>query len=244
MSFESAKLDGNPVSDLMQENGSEYIVTGFFTPDYYPLAVALAKNLENWRTSFHLYACDKQQGGWVSQTLRKPSILKRARIDYPARTIILMDVDCSIRGDISGILDVKADIAVPMGRKPMKNGTALKPGTRVVLVRPTPMVDEFLEAWDLKCRLDIRPVENDEIRLQMAIEDSAGKFAFAILPSRYTGMELRKAKTSDVIVHDSARDEARFLGSFHKSLKVALRNSRNSAYRWITGREYKSVGSR
>ena len=244
MSFESAALDGNLVSDLIQENGSDYIVTSFFTPDYYPLAAALAKNLGNWRPSYHLYACGMQQGGWVSQTLRKPSILKMARIDYPERPIILMDVDCSIRGDISGILDVKADIAVTMGRKPMKNGTALKPGTRVVLVRPTPMVDEFLEAWDLKCRLDIRPVENDEIRLQMAIEDSEKKFALAVLPSRYAGIELRKAKASDVIVHDSARDEARFLGSFHKSLKEALRNSQNSAYRLVNGREYKSVGSR
>jgi hypothetical protein len=57
-------------------------------------------------------------------------------------------------------------------------------------------------------------------------------------------MELRKATAVDIIVHDSARDEARFLGPFRKMLKQIFRSLRNSTYHRLTGRDYKSVGSR
>ena len=231
-------------SDLHQENGSDYLVIGFFTPDYYPLASALSENLLHFGISCHFYACDKQQGAWGHQTLRKPSILKQARMDYPNRPLIFMDVDCSVRGNLSAMLAVEGDIAIPMGRKAMKNGTALKPGTRVMLIRPSAMSDRFIDAWEQKCLLNITPVENDEIRLQMALEDSAGQFSIAVLPRPFTGMELRKAEAVDVIVHDSARDEARFLGHFRKELKQSFRSLRNSAYRRLTGRDYTSVHHR
>jgi len=155
-----------------------------------------------------------------------------------------MDVDCRVRGDISPILNTVGDIAVPMGRKPMKNGTALKPGTRVLLVKPTAQSDAFLDLWDEMCHLDIKPVENDEIRLQMAMEESAGQFAVATLPHIFTGKEIRKATPSDIIVHDSARDEARFLGAFRKNMKFQFRRLRNAVYHLLTGRDYKSSNMR
>ena len=231
-------------TDLMRESGNDYLVIGFFTPDYYALAAELAENLDLFSISYHLYATDKQQGQWGHQTLRKPSVLKQARLDHPTRPLIFMDVDCSVRGDLTTMLTVEGDIAVPMGRKAMKNGTALKPGTRVILVRPTAMSDRFLDAWEQKCQMNLNPVGNDEIRLQMAIEDSAGQFAIAVLPRPFTGMEIRKASAADMIVHDSARDEARFLGRFQKSLKHHFRVWRNLVYRRLFGRDYKSVGSR
>ena len=231
-------------TDLMRESGNDYLVIGFFTPDYYALAAELAENLDLFSISYHLYATDKQQGQWGHQTLRKPSVLKQARLDHPTRPLIFMDVDCSVRGDLTTMLTVEGDIAVPMGRKAMKNGTALKPGTRVILVRPTTMSDRFLDAWEQKCQMDLNPVGNDEIRLQMAIEDSAGQFAIAVLPRPFTGMEIRKASAADMIVHDSARDEARFLGRFQKSLKHHFRVWRNLVYRRLFGRDYKSVSSR
>ena len=227
--------------DIVYEAGTPFIATGFFTPDYFPLADALSKNLINHGVSHHLYARPKSPGNWGHQTLQKPSVLKTARKDHPERILILMDVDCRVRGDISAIVDTVGDIAVPMGRKPMKNGTALKPGTRVLLVKPTAQSDAFLELWDEMCRLNIQPVENDEIRLQMAMEESAGKFSVATLPHIFTGKEIRKATPSDIIVHDSARDEARLFGSFRKNMKFQFRRVRNSIHRLLTGRDYKST---
>ena len=226
-------------NDIIYDVKTSFIVTGFFTPDYFPLADALSKNLIEHGISHHLYARTKSAGQWGHQTLQKPSVLKTARLDHPTSILILMDVDCRVRGDISPILEVIGDIAVPMGRKPMKNGTALKPGTRVVLLRPTAQADAFLKDWDEMCKLDIYPVENDEIRLQMAIEGSAGRFAITTLPHHFTGREIRKATQKDIIIHDSARDEARMLGSLRKHLKLYFRQIRNTLYRLFTGRDYK-----
>jgi hypothetical protein len=230
-------------SDIQFSGGTPFIVTGFFTPNYFELAYKFSKNLKEHKISHHLYAREKMTGQWGHQTLQKPSVLKKARIDYPNSPLILMDVDCQVLGDISPILDSVGAIAVPMGRKPMKNGTALKPGTRVVMIRPTTQADAFLDLWDEMCRLEIKPVGNDEIRLQMAIEASAGQFAIATLPSRFTGMEIRKSQPEDVIVHDSARDESRLLGSMRKDIKHRFRVIRKMLYKLITGRDYKSQNS-
>ena len=227
-------------TDIKWDGVTSFIVTGFFTPNYFPLAEAFSKNLRAHKISHHLYARERITGQWGHQTLQKPSVLKSARRDYPNQIIVLMDVDCRIRGDISPMLNVSGDIAVPMGRKPMKNGTALKPGTRVVLLRPTAQADALLELWEEKCDLNIHPVENDEIRLQMAIEDSNGRFAIATLNRHYTGMELRKATQADIIVHDSARDEARLFGSTRKEIKSRIKKIRNSLHFILTGQEYKS----
>ena len=227
-------------TDIKWNGGSSFLVTGFFTPNYFSLAEAFSKNLQLHKVSHHLYARERITGQWGHQTLQKPSVLKAARRDYPDQILVLMDVDCQIRGDISPMLNVAGDIAVPMGRKPMKNGTALKPGTRVVLLRPTAQADAMLELWEEKCKLTIKPVENDEIRLQMAIEDSGGRFAIATLNRHYTGVELRKATQADMIVHDSARDEARLLGSTRKEIKSRIKKIRNGLHLILTGQEYKS----
>ena len=231
-------------ADIRHQAGTPFLVTGFFTPDYFPLANALSKNLVEFGISHHLYARDKRQGQWGHQTLRKPEILQTARRDYPGRVLILMDVDCRVRGDISPMLDTVGDIASPMGRKRAKNGTLLMLGTRVFLVRPTAMADGFLALWDEKCRLDIREVGTDEMRFQMAVEDSAGHFAFAALPRIFTGVELRKATPQDLIVHDSAAEKTRFLGSYRKGLQQNFRKLRNSAHRLVTGRDYRSGPNR
>jgi len=210
------------------------LVVGFFTPDYRPLATLLAINLTELKISHHLYARAKEAGQWGHQTLQKPSVLKQARNEYPHHILLFMDVDCQVRGDISAILNSVSDITMPIGRKPMKNGTALKPGTRVLMIKPTRQSDLFLDLWEEKCRMTITPVENDEIRLQMAIEDSKGQFSIASLPRQFSGIELRKASSEDVIIHDSARDNTRFLGALRKKLKHLFRNIRNNFYHRLT----------
>jgi hypothetical protein len=229
----------NKQTDLIFKGKTNFIVIGFFTPDYHPLAKAFSDNLQGFSISHHLYAREKSQGAWGHQTLQKPSVLIQARRDYPDLSIVLMDVDCRVRGDISSIDQCAGDIAMPFGRKPMKNGTALKPGTRVLLVKPTVGADRALQMWGEKCRLNITPVENDEIRLQMAIEEGSGQFCLSTLPRVFQGYEIRKARPDDLIVHDSARDEARFMGGVRKDLKFAFRRARNSLSVLLTGKDYK-----
>ena len=224
--------------DIVSNLNQNFIVIGFFTPNYRPLAEQFAKNLREQNISFHLYARSFMEGNWAHQTLQKPSVLMNARLDYPRMPLIFMDVDCQVRGDISEIVGLRGDFILPIGRKPMKNGTGLRPGTRVMVVKPTPESDIFLAAWNEKCRLSLNPVGNDEIRLQMALEECAGHFSFSVLPRKFNGQELRKAEINDVIIHDSARDEMRFAGAIRKNLKSIFRRVRNLIYQVITGNDY------
>ncbi len=91
-------------ADIVQHFGSPFVVIGFFTPDYTASASEFAQNLAKHRLSHHLYARPKAEGGWSSQTRQKPGILIAARNDYPKDVLILMDVDCRVRSDITDIL--------------------------------------------------------------------------------------------------------------------------------------------
>lgn len=94
-------------SDLRRLFGSHLIVVGFFTPDYAEAASAFSKNLIEHSVSHHLYARAKVDGGWRAQIFQKPATLAVARRDYPDAVLAFMDVDCSIRGDISGIVETR-----------------------------------------------------------------------------------------------------------------------------------------
>ena len=99
-------------ADLLRLFGSNLIVIGFFTPDYAEAASTFAANLIEHRVSHHLYACAKVEGGWRAQIFQKPAMLAVARRDYPDAVLVFMDVDCSIRGDISKIVETRGDVAL------------------------------------------------------------------------------------------------------------------------------------
>ena len=73
-----------------------------------------------------------------------------------------MDVDRQILSDPSPILESIANIAAHMGRTPTKDGIALQPRTRVIMIHPTAKADAFLGFWEAICHLEVDPVENNE----------------------------------------------------------------------------------
>ena len=139
-------------ADLLRLFGSNLIVIGFFTPDYAEAASTFAANLIEHRVSHHLYACAKVEGGWRAQIFQKPAMLAVARRDYPDAVLVFMDVDCSIRGDISKIVETRGDIALRVKGRAVGRGYALKFSSRVIVVMPTPGGAAFVDAWNSECR--------------------------------------------------------------------------------------------
>ena len=114
---------------ISPEMSRDWLVIGWFTPDYRGLAERFAGNLNRFAIPHHLFA--KPIGsGW--DTSRKPSVILEAMDLYPGKTIILMDVDCIVDGDIRPVLNFQQQIhGAPRPVKPQlcNLARALRAGT-------------------------------------------------------------------------------------------------------------------
>ena len=238
MAINSSAVDcAIPYSDICLVHDRSAVVTGFFTPDYAVLASALSKNLAQYRISHHLYARTRVAGGWESQTLLKPSTLAAAMRDYPGSVLILLDVDCLIRGNISELIETSGDVMLRLKRKATKEGVALMPCSRVIVVRPNPGGASFVRAWQKTCE-QLGSKGTDENALIDVVEHNSGAFSIAALPRRFVGQELRDARMEDVIVHQSAHDPTRPMWALRKEIQKRFRILRNASFKALTGQSY------
>ena len=235
MTAESGQTHSNR-ADIVQRFGSPFIVIGFFTPDYAKAAADFAANLTEHRLSHHIYERPKIEGGWSSQTRQKPGVLTVARSDYPRDILILMDVDCRVRGDIKDILNSPGDIALRTKRTAVGARHALKPCTRVMLLRPTEGSAAFVGAWQTVCE---SPMSGSaEYVLMQSMSDSPEHYSVGTMSLRYAGMELHDAPSDAVIVHDSIRDPTRPAWAARRRLQKYFRKARDAAFRLATGKTY------
>jgi hypothetical protein len=230
-------------SDIQQSFGADYLVIGFFTPNYFEAASAFAESLSAHRISHHLYARPIVAGDWYSQTRQKPTVLAVARRDHPNDNLIFMDVDCRVQGDISEILKARGDVAMRTKGTKMGSRHALKPATRVMLLRPTEGTDAFIRGWQAACDR-ARDGNSAEYMLILAMSDSPENYSVGTLPIQYAGIELHDAPPGAVIVHDSIRDPTRPGWALRRGLQKYIRAARNTAYRVTTGKTYDQLYKR
>jgi hypothetical protein len=224
-------------TDLVQHFESPFIVIGFFTPDYAKAAADFAANLVAHRISHHLYGRSKIEGGWASQTRQKPSVLAAARDDYPQDVLILMDVDCRVRGDIQDILNSPGDVAMRTKRTAVaRSRHALKPCTRVMLLRPTDGSAAFVGAWQAACESSTSG--SAESVLMKSMSDSPEYYSVGTMSLRYAGMELHDAPSDALVVHDSIRDPTRPAWAARRRLQNYFRVARDAVSRLATGKPY------
>ena len=155
----AAPVDKAPqMNDIVSEvPAGTYVVTGWFSEDavYRPLAERLADNLHQLGTPFHFYACEKRDG-W--DTRLKPTIALQAMEDYPGKTVILMDVDCRVNGDLSPLRELAGDVGLCMQARPYtRRGrerprwVAVRASSRVVVFRPLGGAVSFAREWERLC---------------------------------------------------------------------------------------------
>lgn len=209
------------MTDIIGGRPDGWIVVGWFTPDYRPLAEAHAKRLSAHGAAHHLFAKVKGTSeGW--STRRKPSIVREAMALYPDCTIVLMDVDCIVSGDISPIVNGAHDVGISViGRdKPRKKVISVSCSSRVVVFRPTIGALAFVDEWQR--RVDASDRMNDEHALAWAYL-ACGGVSFAYLDQRFAGWEVSAEIDGAVVTHDSAHERSRDIRSLRDAVKALER---------------------
>jgi len=215
------------------------IVTGFYTPDYRPLAERLSRQLDAVGASCRFYP-HQIDGGWDRQLMAKPLIVIRAMCDFPDQTIVLMDVDCEVRAPILDLDTISGDVALAWRSKVSAVGRANNwPSSRVVVFRQTDGARALANNWLRRCRVAEQATRHrkvkldDELMLSAAVSQTEG-VSVQILPDRFAAHEDDEAPEDAVIVHQSAHDKVRTAWTFQKRMKAARRRLISK----ITGRDY------
>jgi len=128
----------------------DWLVCGWFTDDaiYRPLAEQLAQSLNMVGTPYDLACVSRDEGSWEANTIQKPFQILAAMDRHPDKTILFLDVDFVVRGDLSPLVGVPGDIGLKLVARRRRNGsTRLLASSQIVVVKPTRGAREFVSAW-------------------------------------------------------------------------------------------------
>ncbi|HEY1246405.1 MAG TPA: hypothetical protein VGF29_16390 [Hyphomicrobiaceae bacterium] len=200
----------------------DWLVTGWFTPNYRPLAEKFATNLAQYHAPFHLWAKSKAASGW--NTWRKSSVVMETMDAYPGKTIILMDTDCIVRGDLAPMADFAGDVSLTLKARRMRliqgfhKRLTLKTSSRVVVFRPTAGARAFAQEWERL--LQSATYEGDEVSMVMAFLRRPD-ISYYHLDSRFAGDEVGNTVPDAVISHYGAhgRTKSSHLGNALKEIE-------------------------
>ena len=151
---------------------SDWIVCGFFTPDYRHWAERLAESLKGVSAPYHLLATEKLTGGWERNTMQKPHWVQEAMALHPDQAIIFLDADCIVHGDLSPLARIECDIGAFVGAKLRKHRfrDRLKYGVRsgTMLLQRTENTRKLVQAW-LDAAKEAGPFDVDQAALMLAM---------------------------------------------------------------------------
>jgi hypothetical protein len=199
---------GGDIINVGEAGPRPYVVTGFFTPNYRPLAEALAKDLTATGNPHHLVAREKGSATWRNVVHWKPEIVLEVMDLYPESSIILLDVDCSVRGSLAPMLDFTGDISARAKLRltnhvwPFRQKTVLHISSRSMVFRPNERVRRFLADWRDELRTATYYQGGCEMALRFVVMRSVG-LAFVPMDDKYSGLEVDTAATNAIVVHSS-----------------------------------------
>jgi hypothetical protein len=194
--------------DIRGGQVGHWLLVGWFTPNYRPLAQRFAADLEQHGTPFRLFA-KPALGTW--STSRKPSVVIEAMDLYPGKTIVLADVDCIIQGDVAPVADVAGDVGICVIAKNVVKGETIRPwlsvetSSRVVVFKPTDGARTFAQRW--AAEIERSSTKHDEHALSWAYLRSQD-VRFEFIDQAYSGREI-SIYPDAVIAHDSAHEKQR-----------------------------------
>ena len=202
-------LTRNDTADIISDTRpSDLVICGFFTPDYRELATALADNIAPFHP-FHMFAVTEDESSWLAVVQRKPRIVLQAMDLYPTATVILLDVDCSVRGRIDLMTDIPGDVSAFVKLKQIKRllssreQTLVHVSSRSMVFKPNDRARKLLVDWDTEIRTASYIQGGCERALRVTLF-GATYLAFSPMDERYSGREITIASKDDLIVHDSA----------------------------------------
>lgn len=214
-------------TDIKGGTPGSWLAVGWFTPDYRALAEKFAANLTEHGIPHHIFARHKLAKGW--NTLQKPAVVLGAMAAYPDKTLILMDVDCIVRGDIAPVTRLAGDVGLTLKARQLRKGgkawqkrVTVITSSRVVVFRPTAGARRFAEEWREQCKT--AHYSGDETALTWSYL-KCPDVTYSYVDERYKAWEVGgKSMPADaVIVHQSAHDKAARWDSAWDAVKGALK---------------------
>lgn len=129
---------------------SDFIVCGWFTPDYAHWAHRLRTNLDKLDLPHDFVLCRPREGSWAKATLRKAEHVLAAMQRHPGKAIVFLDVDCEVmdRDRLIALADIPGDVAFYLRTKFRRAGGArLDTRSGTMLFKATPGAKAFAEKW-------------------------------------------------------------------------------------------------
>lgn len=228
-------VDGN-LDIISRSPLQEWLVCGYFTPDYRHWAENLAASLRTHAAPFHLLSKPKAAGGWEGNTRAKPGAILSAMDRYPEHVIVWLDVDCTVHGDLAPLARCRADVAAfaQTRRLPTRPGATRRGRQRLrynvrsgtMVFRPTSEARGFAECWAALCA-DAAACDHDQDGLLLTL-GQATRATFEALGPQWCARDTETVANA-VIVHASARRDqmttwarlAERLKQLKKSMRVS-----------------------
>jgi hypothetical protein len=89
-----------------------YIVCGWYTPDYANWWGRLRPTLEAVDAPHDFVQVEKHNTHWEKQTLRKAGQVRDAMLRHPGKTIIFLDVDCTVHGSLEPLAEIAGEFGI------------------------------------------------------------------------------------------------------------------------------------
>lgn len=184
----------------------DFIVCGWFTPDYRYWWDRLQRNLDDIGAPHDFVEVQKSERGWEANTMRKPHEVLAAMHRHPDTIIIFLDVDCLVTGGLAGLCElanIRGDIGVFLRTKWKPHGSpwiGIRSGTMVL--RPTPAARAFVECW---CEASFSAPQycTDQDSIRYALGGVPG-LSVTFLDIRYCATPKDHCK-EPVILHDGGK---------------------------------------
>lgn len=206
------------------DQSADWIVVGWFTPDYRHWAERLEGSLAFTSTPYHLMACDKRVGCWEAETMRKPGIVRRLRQRHAGKTLVLLDVDCEVRRPLTPLVAaVTGDVAAYVRAKSIgraKDRARIKVMSGTMVFRPTAGADRFIDAWEA-AQSECDSTDVDQTALMIAL-GRATNFTFQPLGAEWCALDAA-SHPDPAVLHDNAsrtapRARAPLMQQFRRAL--------------------------
>lgn len=216
-------------SDLVSVDSRDWLVIGWFTPGpYKELAEQFAINLQKYNAPYHLFAKPAQKE-W--DTRRKPNVVLEAMQIYKGKTLILMDIDCIIQGDISPITKIESDVGIVILARNKRKGehwVLVEASSRVVVFKPTDGAKHFAKQW-ANVILNSQ-FNHDEHSMVKAFLKTVPNIRFEYIGRDYSGREAAH-NPNGKIIHNSAHrivHKRRWLKNLLRTLEKPFRTGRTN----------------
>lgn len=182
----------------------DFIVCGWFTPDYRHWWDRLRRNLDDIGAPHDFVEVSKLDGSWERNTRQKPLVVLSAMDRHLGKSLIVLDVDCTIPGGLDGLRELASlpgDIAIWLQAKWKKGRAELSARNGTMVIHPTPEAREFVERWIDATRSAPR-YANDQHAMLMALGQVQG-LTITSLDIRFTATPGSRCE-NPVILHDHA----------------------------------------